>query len=291
MSASVGAATAHAMISQLVGGASVSVQDLMAVADESAQMLEYSNQLEAKSSELLDTARQLRDVNAKLTQISVQKDAFLSQISHELRTPMTSIRSFSEILRDGHELKASEQTKYASIIHVEAIRLTRLLDDLLDLSVLENGQVSLNTETGSLADVIGHAVTTTQAGAIKQIKIDVSGLDTSIELHTDLDRLAQVFINLISNAQKYCKSSEPKLLIKATKTDNEVCIFLTDNGLPIPMETHALIFEKFSRINDQDGSGAGLGLAICREIMIRLGGKIDYVPAARGNRFVLRLPV
>jgi signal transduction histidine kinase len=183
------------------------------------------------------------------------------------------------------------QTKYASIIHVEAIRLTRLLDDLLDLSVLENGQVSLNAETGSLADVIGHAVTTTQAGAIKQIKIDVSDLDTSIELYTDLDRLAQVFINLISNAQKYCKSPEPKLFIKATKTDNEVCIFLTDNGLPIPTETHALIFEKFSRINDQDGSGAGLGLAICREIMIRLGGGIDYVPAARGNRFVLRLPV
>ena len=290
MSASVGAATAHAMISQLVGGASVSVQDLMAVADESAQMLEYSNQLEAKSSELLDTARQLRDVNAKLTQISVQKDAFLSQISHELRTPMTSIRSFSEILRDGNELKPTEQTKYASIIHVEAIRLTRLLDDLLDLSVLENGQVSLNSARGTLADVIGHAVTTTQAGAAKSIKIDTSGLDHAIELHTDLDRLAQVFINLISNAQKYCKSSEPELSISALKTENVTCVFFTDNGLPIPIETHALIFEKFSRINDQDGSGAGLGLAICREIMVRLGGGIDYVTFEGGNRFEVRIP-
>jgi signal transduction histidine kinase len=291
MSASVGAATAHAMVSQLVGGASVSVQDLMAVADESAQMLEYSNQLEAKSSELLDTAKQLRDVNAKLTQISVQKDAFLSQISHELRTPMTSIRSFSEILRDGHELKTSEHTKYASIINVEAIRLTRLLDDLLDLTVLENGQVSLNMEIGSLFDAIKHAVTTTKAGSTKQIKIDLNSLDTSIKLHTDLDRLAQVFINLISNAQKYCKASDPELFIEVIKTENEVCIFFTDNGLPIPVENHALIFEKFSRINDQDGTGAGLGLAICREIMIRLGGGIDYVPTVEGNRFVLRLPV
>ena len=95
LSGSVGAATAHAMVGQIVGGASVTVEDLMAVADETAQMMEYSNQLEAKSAELSRTARQLREANDKLTQLSVQKDAFLSQISHELRTPMTSIRAFS----------------------------------------------------------------------------------------------------------------------------------------------------------------------------------------------------
>ena len=291
MSASVGAATAHAMISQLVGGTSVSVQDLMAVADESAQMLEYSNQLEAKSSELSITARQLRDVNAKLTQLSVQKDAFLSQISHELRTPMTSIRSFSEILRDTEGLETVDKTKYASIIHVEAIRLTRLLDDLLDLSVLENGQVSLNPSSGLLVDVIDHAITTTQAGAIRGIEIDKRGVDHSIILHTDLDRLAQVFINLISNAQKYCKSKTPKLMIKTVVEDDTVIILFTDNGIAIPVDTRALIFEKFARINDQDGSGAGLGLAICREIVARLEGEIAYVPISSGNQFTVRLPL
>ncbi len=76
----------------------------MAVADETAQIMEYSSQLEAKSDELARTARQLREANDKLTALSVQKDAFLSQISHELRTPMTSIRAFSEILRDGEAL-------------------------------------------------------------------------------------------------------------------------------------------------------------------------------------------
>ena len=291
MSASVGAATAHAMISQLVGGTSVSVQDLMAVADESAQMLEYSNQLEAKSSELSITARQLRDVNAKLTQLSVQKDAFLSQISHELRTPMTSIRSFSEILRDTEGLETVDKTKYASIIHVEAIRLTRLLDDLLDLSVLENGQVSLKPSSGLLVDVIDHAITTTQAGAIRGIGIDKRGVDHSIILHTDLDRLAQVFINLISNAQKYCKSKTPKLLIETVVEDDTVIILFTDNGIAIPVDIRALIFEKFARINDQDGSGAGLGLAICREIVARLEGEIAYVPISSGNQFTVRLPL
>lgn len=290
MSASVGAATAHAMISQLVGGTSVSVQDLMAVADESAQMLEYSNQLEAKSSELSRTAGQLRDVNAKLTQLSVQKDAFLSQISHELRTPMTSIRSFSEILRDTEGLETVDKTKYASIIHIEAIRLTRLLDDLLDLSVLENGQVSLNPASGSLYDIITHAITTTQAGAPDAIEIEAGGIDKAIILNTDLDRLAQVFINLISNAQKYCKSDAPKLVIEAVSEEDSITILFTDNGVAIPSDTRALIFEKFARINDQDGSGAGLGLAICREIVTRLGGEIAYVPTPNGNQFAVRLP-
>lgn len=291
MSASVGAATAHAMISQMVGGTSVSVQDLMAVADESAQMLEYSNQLEAKSNELSRTARQLRDVNTKLTQLSVQKDAFLSQISHELRTPMTSIRSFSEILRDTDGLEKNDKTKYASIIHVEAIRLTRLLDDLLDLSVLENGQVSLNPATGTLGEVIDHAITTTQAGASRPIKIDKSWVDYTIVIGTDLDRLAQVFINLISNAQKYCKSDRPELLIATNVVDEKVTITFKDNGVGIPTETRALIFEKFCRIDDQDGSGAGLGLAICREIMARLDGGINYVPTKAGNQFAVWLPI
>ena len=127
------------MIGQIVGGSSVSVQDLLAVADETAQMLEYSSRLEAQSEELSATARKLQETNRKLTQLSEQKDAFLSQVSHELRTPMTSIRAFSEILRDEGQLSAQDQHHYAGIIHDEALRLTRLLNDLLDLSVLENG--------------------------------------------------------------------------------------------------------------------------------------------------------
>jgi len=89
LAGSVGAATAHAMVGQLTQGVAVSVEDLIAVADEAAEILEYSNKLEAKSAEQERTAGALRDANAKLTALSIQKDAFLSQISHELRTPMT----------------------------------------------------------------------------------------------------------------------------------------------------------------------------------------------------------
>jgi Na+/proline symporter/nitrogen-specific signal transduction histidine kinase len=290
MSGSVGAATAHAMVSQIMGRATVSVEDLLAVADETAQMMEHQLQLEAKSAELTRTARQLRAANDKLTQLSVQKDAFLSQISHELRTPMTSIRSFSEILRDGEGLGQEQLSKYANIIHQEAIRLTRLLDDLLDLSVLENGQVSLNVQSGSLQALIDHALASTGVEA-KGLRIHTRGLELDLTLETDLDRLSQVFINLIANAHKYCDAPRPALTIRAAQRDNHLVLDFTDNGSGVPRDKQDLIFEKFARVSDQKAGGAGLGLAICREIMARLDGAITYLPGQGGASFRVTLPM
>ena len=292
LSGSVGAATAHAMIGQITGGSSVSVEDLMAVADETAQMLEYSARLKAQSEELSRTARQLREANQKLTRLSIQKDAFLSQISHELRTPMTSIRAFSEILRDSGGLEPHEQSKYASIIHDEAQRLTRLLDDLLDLSVLENGQVSLNLRQGTLRDVLDRAVSAAAAaGDDIDMRIDRDLQREEVLLHTDLDRLTQVFINLIANARKYCDADRPRLGIAIRRMADRLVIDFTDNGSGISAEAEDMIFEKFARVSDQKAGGAGLGLAICRQIMARLGGDISYVRVENGATFRVTLPL
>ncbi len=288
LSGSVGAATAHAMVGQIVGGASVTVEDLMAVADETAQMMEYSSQLEAKSDELSRTARQLREANEKLTQLSVQKDAFLSQISHELRTPMTSIRAFSEILRDTRGLAEEEKGKYSSIIHDETLRLTRLLDDLLDLSVLENGQVTMNVRRGSLLGVIDHAVAASGTGRGLTIRRNREAEAAMIE--TDLDRLAQVFINLIANAQKYCDADVPELTVLINRGESGLTVDFIDNGSGVPRDAQGIVFEKFFRVNDQKAGGAGLGLAICREIMARLGGSISYLPGQGGAAFRVSLP-
>lgn len=289
LAGSVGAATAHAMIGKLTQGASVSVEDLIAVADEAAQILEYSNRLEAKSAEQDRTARALRDANAKLTALSIQKDAFLSQISHELRTPMTSIRSFSEILRD-ENLGADSTAKYAGIISDEAVRLTRLLDDLLDLSVLENGQVMLNQQSGQLSDLLDRAVA---AGGLHDSAVTVhrKAQDEALLLHTDLDRLAQVFINIIANAAKYCDASKPKLTIRVSRSNGRDVVDFIDNGSGIPAGNEELIFEKFSRLDDPSrAGGAGLGLAICREVMARLGGEVAYLPGQGGGAFRVTLP-
>jgi len=292
LAGSVGAATAHAMTGQMISGTTVSVADLMAVADETAQIMEYSNQLEQKSRELARTARQLRDANEKLTALSVQKDAFLSQISHELRTPMTSIRAFSEILMSADDLSAADKTRYSRIIQDEAIRLTRLLDALLDLNVLEHGKVSIAPERALLRDVIDRAVLATSAvDAAGGFSIQRSGAAEGVEIHTDLDRLAQVFINLIANARKYCDAPRPRLRIRVTRLDGGLAVDFIDNGAGIPADSQALIFEKFSRLSDHAAAGgAGLGLAICREIMARLGGSISYLPGQGGAGFRVLLP-
>ncbi len=292
LSGSVGAATAHAMLGQLTGGVTVSVEDLMRVADETAQMMEQRIQLEAKSGELEITARQLRDANEKLTQLSVQKDAFLSQISHELRTPMTSLRAFSEILMDSEKMAGSERKRYSSIIHDETLRLTRLLDDLLDLSVLENGQVTLNTQPVTVSAVLDRAIGATQSrDEANSLRIIRERDREDVTLVTDPDRLAQVFINVVSNAQKYCDAATPELRISVSAVGDRVVVDLIDNGSGIPKDSQSMIFEKFARLSDQRAAGgAGLGLAICREIMVRLGGGIDYLPGQGGAAFRVTLP-
>ena len=292
LAGSVGAATAHAMLTQITGGAAVSVEDLMKVADEAQQILEYSNQLEAKSAELGRTARQLREANEKLVALSVQKDGFLSQISHELRTPMTSIRSFSEILMAGDKMTSEDRQRYSGIINDEAIRLTRLLDDLLDLSVLENGQVTLNVREGTIKSVIDRAVAAVEhPGNESALHVIRAQGGEDIVLNTDVDRLAQVFINLIANAQKYCEADEPTLTISVNSVGGRTFVDFVDNGVGIPRSAQHMIFEKFSRISDDRAAGgAGLGLAICREIMARLGGAITYLPGQGGAAFRVTMP-
>ncbi len=292
LASSVGTATAHAMIAQITGGSVVSVEALMAVASETAQIMEHSAQLEAKSEELARTARQLREANELLQKLSVQKDSFLSQISHELRTPMTSIRAFSEILMDD-EITSDEQIKYARIIHDESIRLTRLLDDLLDLSVLEHGQVNLDIEQANLSDLIDKALTASNSVAPQRdFRVLRSPADEQIAISTDTGRLTQVFINVLSNSRKYCDAENPVLRITVRRRGPKVSVDFIDNGSGIPKKSQDLIFEKFWRLTDtHKAGGAGLGLAICREIMLNLGGDITYVPGQGGAAFRVTFPI
>jgi signal transduction histidine kinase len=234
----------------------------------------------------------LREVNEKLTQLSVQKDAFLSQISHELRTPMTSIRAFSEILTEG-DVPPQMVQESGRIIHSEAVRLTRLLDDLLDLSVLENGSVQLNLDLVHLGGMIDRAVqAASQTRPDRDFDIIRDPLSEEIYLLTDPDRLVQVFINLISNARKYCDSDPGVLRIVVRQKGGRITVDFIDNGKGIPKESQRIIFEKFARLTDQmRAGGAGLGLAIVREIMTNLGGSITYLPGQRGAAFRVMLPL
>ncbi|MEM9499481.1 MAG: ATP-binding protein, partial [Pseudomonadota bacterium] len=113
----------------------------------------------------------------------------------------------------------------------------------------------------------------------------------AVDLDTELDRLSQVFINVMSNARKYCDANEPHLTIAAVTDADEVRVDFIDNGTGIPVDKQTTIFEKFARVSETGAGGAGLGLAICREIMTRLGGAITYIPGQNGAAFRVTLPV
>lgn len=131
LAGSIGSASAHAMISQVVTGQTISLDALVRIADESQRIREDSRQIEEKSRQLEAAARQLAEANEQLRRLDIEKDHFLSQVSHEVRTPMTSIRSFSEALLDGRGIDAARSQRFVRIIHDESLRLTRLLDSTL----------------------------------------------------------------------------------------------------------------------------------------------------------------
>lgn len=291
-SGSVGAATAHAMVGQITGADSVSVEELIAVADETAQIMEYSARLEKQSKELSKTAHELRKANEKLTKLSQQKDDFLSQVSHELRTPMTSIRSFSEILKNEDLIETDKLKHFSSIINEESKRLTRLLDEILDLSFLESGRIKLNLVQTSLSDVIQKAISATQQITEDQNAIIIPEPGTTdVELITDPDRLSQVFINLITNSIKYTNNKQPVIKINCLDHSHYLDISVADNGPGIPETEQEIIFEKFSRLASKPATGGvGLGLPISLEIMQNLGGDLRCLPVLSGAEFRLNLP-
>lgn len=289
---SVGAATAHAMVGQISGGDAVSVEELIAVADETAQVMEYSARLEKQSKELAATAQQLRHANDKLTKLSQQKDDFLSQVSHELRTPMTSIRSFSAILMNDGEVDREQFARFSSIINDESRRLTRILDDILDLSFLESGKVKLNMERKNLGEMLEQSILASQS-SYKTPKVDIRMSDdfTKIILLTDADRLTQVFINLISNAIKYNDKSRPIIKLVLDERSDGISVIISDNGPGISDDESEIIFEKFSKLSsDGPSSGVGLGLSICAEIMRNLGGSVRYISSKSGASFEVWIP-
>ena len=282
LAGSIGAASAHAMVTRIAGKHTVGMTELIDIADETQQLIETSRQLSEKSDELERAARQLRDANERLRAIDVQKDDFLSQVSHELRTPMTSIRSFSEILLQGQGVTPNDRRRFIAIIHDESLRLTRLLDEILDISRLEAGTVDLPLQpiaTGAAIDAACDAVSgmTRSAG----VKCAVAATSEEFWVRANGDRLRQVLINILSNAIKYNAAASPRIDIRATANGNAVYIDIIDNGGGVSRADATVIFDKFARGSRAASDiGAGLGLPISRAIMRAMGGDltVEFTP-------------
>ncbi|MGR3586068.1 MAG: sensor histidine kinase, partial [Pseudooceanicola nanhaiensis] len=137
-------------------------------------------------------------------------------------------------------------------------------------------------------DVLDHSVRAALQERGIEIRRDPQA--EALVVETDVDRLSQVFINLIANAQKYCDAAQPVLTIAVSRHRGAIHVDFSDNGSGVETGMQGLIFEKFSRIGHHQAGGAGLGLAICREVMARLGGSIAYLPGQGGAAFRVTLP-
>lgn len=239
----------------------------------------------------------VRNLNAEL-RLARQKTDFVSNVSHELKTPLTSIRMFSELLADGRVTEVAKQKSYLNIISAEAARLTRLINNVLDFSRMESGEKKYNFQPCDLNDIVRSTAETfrphLEAGGFK---FDCSPAETNIPVNGDSDALSQIIVNLLSNAEKYSNGGKEIVLQVVQKQSPlpHVEINVLDRGLGIPRGSESKIFEKFYRAHDSLSSGiqgSGLGLTIARQIARAHGG--DVTCEAReggGSCFTLRLPL
>ena len=286
LAGSIGAASAHAMISRLTGQAPLSMNELIDIADETQRLIETSRALSEKTEELERAATQLQIANDRLRALDAQKDDFLSQVSHELRTPMTSIRSFSEILLGEEQVSEPDRLRFIEIINDESIRLTGLLDEILDLSSLEAGGIEIPRQALPIATSVNAAVATVSSVAnARSANISFSG-DTTLMADANDDRLRQILINLLTNALKYNASESPTVDVNLWRSGARAYIDVIDNGGGISADEATNVFEKFSR-GKRAGMehGAGLGLPISRAIARAMNGDLTVEFAEDGTSF------
>lgn len=291
----IGSASASVMVSSVVKGAVVGLEDVMVILDETSQVIEYSHRLEQKSAELERTTAELRAANERLKELDRLKDEFLSTISHELRTPLTSIRSFSEILYDHPDVSRSQREEFLGIIIRESARLTRLINHILDLAKMEAGQFVWQMEDISPAMVIDEALAA--VGGLfgeKNVLLDVDIEPGLPPLRVDKDRMIQVLVNLLANAVKFCDRGKGRVWLRACRDRDSLLLSVRDNGIGIPEAEQDTVFDKFRQVSagrKGNPGGSGLGLAISRQIVEHFGGRI-WVDGGEGQGacFYIRLP-
>lgn len=222
----------------------------------------------------------------------MQRD-LIGNVSHELKTPLTTILGFSQAMLDGALRRPEDFASSAEIIHGETERMIRLVHSLLDLSKLESGQIQMARKELDLQAVLEGAVTGFGPRAEEVGVILISQFDPLPLMLGDADRLRQVFNNLIDNALKYTPSGG-QITVACRSNGRQIVASVSDTGSGISETDLAHIFERFYQANksrSREVEGIGLGLAITREIVHAHGGKIEaQSKVGRGTRFIVMLP-
>jgi signal transduction histidine kinase/Na+/proline symporter len=239
---------------------------------------------------------ELEDANRRLTELDRLKSDFVSTVSHELRTPLTSIRSLAEsLLAAGPEVLPGRQQQFLAIIAQESQRLSRMINQLLDLSRIEAGKMTWTMEALDLGEVVAHTVRVNRA-LFEDRGIDLSAtVDRGmLAAFADRDKLIQVLTNLLSNAAKFTRSGG-QVRVRAFAADGRAVVEVEDTGIGIAADRLQTIFERFRQVGDTltgKPEGVGLGLPISREIVHRHGGTLTVESEpGRGSLFRMALPL
>ena len=254
--------------------------------DELNQTLE--RRIQDRTSTLQATVEQLQEFDRL-------KSAFVGIVSHELRTPLTSIKSLAENLMEGLAGPLNEkQNYYVSRIQLNAGQLTRMLNELLDLSKIEAGKMELRPTVLSLRELANDLLEAFQPLAQrKSIMMGVSSMESMPKVRADRDKLYEVLANLLENAIKFTPSGGHVQIGAQVLDDRYIKIGVSDTGCGIPAEHLPKIFDKFYQVQSVsgNGAGAGLGLAITKGLIELHGGTIavDSVPG-QGSHFSFTLP-
>ena len=294
LAGAIGSASARVMMASVVQEEPLGLDEVMDILDEASHVRAYSHQLEEKSRALEAATAELRAANEQLKELDRLKDDFMSSVSHELRTPLTSIRAFSEMLLDDPKIDLQDRTRFLGIIVSEAERLTRLVNQVLDLAKIESGHAEWHNVDIDMRALVEHAVeTTAQLFRDRGAEVELVLPDEGPHLKADHDRLVQVMLNLLTNAAKFVPPGSGRARVTLSSTPDGVRVDVADNGPGIPEDLHGVIFEKFRQGGDalSRPQGTGLGLPISRQIVEHFGGRLWVTTqAGEGSTFSFVLP-
>jgi two-component system phosphate regulon sensor histidine kinase PhoR len=229
-----------------------------------------------------------------IKKLEQMRTEFVSNVSHELKTPLTSIRGFIDTLKDGAINDPAVADKFLEIIDIEAERLSRLINDILQLSEIESMKQDQNSEMFELKPLADEVISILQITAEERgVNLEAS-IDETIKMKADKDKIKHLLINIIENGIKYNKE-KGSVILSAEQKESSVIISVRDTGIGIEKEYLDRVFERFYRVDKGRSSelgGTGLGLSIVKHIVNLYKGSINVKSEpGQGTEFIVKIPV